>query len=71
MYDQSFNKKTLARVFQKLDFVGIKTSEELEAFRETMLNKAIDQMGRSRTNKHRAVLYYIITRDAKREAALL
>lgn len=41
MYDQSFNKKTLARVFQKLDFVGIKTSEELEAFRETMLNKAL------------------------------
>jgi len=28
-------------------------------------------MGRSKTTKHRAVLYYIITRDAKREAALL
>ncbi len=38
---------------------------------ETMLNKAIDQMGRSKTNKHRAVLYYLITRDSKREAALL
>jgi len=38
---------------------------------ETMLNKAIDRMGRSKTNKHRAVLYYIITRDSKREAALL
>ena len=38
---------------------------------ETMLNKALDQMGRSKTNKHRAVLYYIITRDSKREAALL
>lgn len=41
MYDQSFNKKTLARVFQKLDFVGIKSSAELEAFRENMLNKAV------------------------------
>lgn len=38
---------------------------------ETMLNKAIDQMGPSKTSKHRAVLYYIITRDSKREAALL
>ena len=35
------------------------------------LNKAIEQMGRSGQQKHRAVLYYIITRDAKREAALL
>jgi hypothetical protein len=38
---------------------------------DVMLNKAIDQMGRSKTAKHRAVLYYIITRDSKREAALL
>lgn len=41
MYDQSFNKRTLARVFCKLDFVGIKTPEELDKFREKMLNKAI------------------------------
>jgi len=40
VHDQSFNKKTLARVFQKLDFVGIKTSTELDEFREGMLNKA-------------------------------
>jgi hypothetical protein len=38
---------------------------------ETALNKALDQMGRSKTNKHRAVLYYILTRETKREAALL
>jgi hypothetical protein len=38
---------------------------------DVMLNKAIDQMGRSTKNKYRAVLYYIITRDSKREAALL
>ena len=36
-----------------------------------MLNRAIDRMGRSNRNKSRAVLYYILTRDAKREAALL
>lgn len=41
MHDQSFNKKTIARVFQKLDFVGIKTSAELDVFRESMLNKAM------------------------------
>jgi hypothetical protein len=41
VYDQSFNKKTLARVFQKLDFVGIKTPAELDEFRENMLNKAM------------------------------
>lgn len=41
MYDQSFNKTTLARVFQKLDFIGIKTPADLEAFRENMLNKAV------------------------------
>jgi len=38
---------------------------------DAMLNRAINQMGRSNRNKHRAVLYYLITRDAKREAALL
>ena len=47
--------------------LGLTDSPKLEV----MLNKAIDQMGRSKTNKHRAVLYYIITRDSKREAALL
>lgn len=41
MYDQSFNKKTLERVFQKIDFVEIKTSAELEAFREDTLNRAM------------------------------
>lgn len=41
VYDQSFNKRTLARVFQKTDFVGIKTPADLEAFRENMLNKAV------------------------------
>lgn len=40
MHDQSFNKKTLARVFQKIDFIGIKTSAELDEFREIMLKKA-------------------------------
>ena len=38
---------------------------------EVLLNKALDQMGPSKATKHRAVLYYIITRDSKREAALL
>lgn len=47
--------------------LGLADSPRLDA----MLNRAIDQMGRSKTNKHRAVLYYIITRDSKREAALL
>lgn len=41
MYDQSFNQKTLAQVFQKIDFVGIKTSAELEEFRESVLKKAM------------------------------
>lgn len=41
MHDQSFNKITLARVFQKIDFVGINTSAELDEFRDNMLNKAI------------------------------
>ena len=41
VHDQSFSKKTLARVFHKLDFVGIKTPADLEAFRENTLNKAI------------------------------
>jgi len=47
--------------------LGLADSPKLEV----MLNRAIDQMGRSRNSKHRAVLYYIITRDSKREAALL
>ena len=47
--------------------LGLTDSPKLE----TMLNKAIDRMGRSKGNKHRAVLYYIITCDSKREAALL
>ncbi|MEO8360584.1 MAG: DUF2853 family protein [Vicinamibacteria bacterium] len=38
---------------------------------DTMLNKALAQMGPGNNKKHRAVLYYIITRDSKREAALL
>ncbi len=38
---------------------------------ETLLNQAIDKMGRGNKHKSRAVLYYIITRDTKREAALL
>lgn len=38
---------------------------------DAALNKAIDEMGRSRASKHRAVLYYIITRNVKRESALL
>jgi len=38
---------------------------------DTILNKALDQMGRSSRHKSRAVLYYIITRATKREAALL
>ncbi len=38
---------------------------------DTVLNKAIDQMGRSNRHKYRAVLYYILTRNTKREAALL
>lgn len=38
---------------------------------DALLNKAIGQMGASNNKKHRAVLYYIITRDSKREAALL
>lgn len=38
---------------------------------DVMLNKAIDRMGRSNKNKYRAVLYYIITQDSKRQAALL
>lgn len=41
MHDQSFNKKTLARVFHKLDFVGIKTPEELNKFIENLVNKAM------------------------------
>ena len=47
--------------------LGLPNGAKLDA----MLNRAIDQMGRSTKNKYRAVLYYIITRDAKREAALL
>ena len=47
--------------------LGLTDSPKLEV----LLNKAMDQMGRSRKSKHRAVLYYIITRDSKREAALL
>jgi hypothetical protein len=47
--------------------LGLPDSPRLEA----TLNKALDQMGRSRTSKHRAVLYYILTRDTKRETALL
>jgi hypothetical protein len=47
--------------------LGLSGGPKLDA----MLNKAIDQMGRSTKNKYRAVLYYIITRDSKREAALL
>jgi hypothetical protein len=47
--------------------LGLPNSSKLDA----MLNKAIDQMGRSTKNKYRAVLYYIITRESKREAALL
>lgn len=42
MYDQSFSKRTLARVFEKLDFIGIKTHADLETFRENILNKAVD-----------------------------
>jgi hypothetical protein len=38
---------------------------------EVILNKSLDQMGRSSKHKSRAVLYYIITRATKREAALL
>ena len=47
--------------------LGLPNSAKLDA----VLNKAIDQMGRSNNKKHRAVLYYIITRETKREAALL
>ena len=47
--------------------LGLADSPKLDA----MLNHAVEQMGRSKASKHRAVLYYIITRDAKREAALL
>lgn len=47
--------------------LGLSNGPKLDA----MLNKAIDKTGRSSKNKYRAVLYYIITRDAKREAALL
>ena len=47
--------------------LGLPNGPKLDA----LLNKAIDQMGRSTQQKHRAVLYYIITREAKREAALL
>jgi hypothetical protein len=47
--------------------LGLPDSPRLDA----MLNRALDQMGRSKKTKHRAVLYYIITRDSKREAALL
>lgn len=38
---------------------------------DAALNKAVDQMGRSNRHKYRAVLYYILTRNTKREAALL
>jgi len=42
MYDQSFCKKTLERVLQKRDFVGItKTSAAQKAFRDDILNKAV------------------------------
>jgi hypothetical protein len=47
--------------------LGLSGGPKLDA----MLNRAIEQMGRSTKNKYRAVLYYIITRDSKREAALL
>jgi small subunit ribosomal protein S1 len=47
--------------------LGLPDSAKLDA----MLNKALDRMGRSNKNKSRAVLYYILTQDAKREAALL
>jgi hypothetical protein len=47
--------------------LGLSDGPKLEA----VLNKAIDQMGRSNAQKNRAVLYYIITRATKREAALL
>ncbi len=47
--------------------LGLPSSPKLDV----MLNKALDQMGRSTRNKYRAVLYYIITRESKREAALL
>lgn len=42
VYDQSFNKKTLARLFKKYDFIGIKTPAELDEFRESMLQKAME-----------------------------
>jgi hypothetical protein len=47
--------------------LGLPNGPRLDAW----LNQAIDKMGRGNKHKSRAVLYYIITRDTKREAALL
>lgn len=41
MYDQSFSKKTLETVFHRLDFVHIKNPAQLEAFRASVLTKAM------------------------------
>ena len=38
---------------------------------DALLDQALDQMGRANRNKHRAVLYYIIARAAKKESALM
>ena len=47
--------------------LGLSDRPKLDA----ILNQAIDRMGPSNRQKSRAVLYYIITRATKREAALL
>ena len=41
MYDQSFSKKTLARVLQKRDFYSITDPDAKDLFREDLLNNAV------------------------------
>ncbi len=63
------DKGELARVKQNfmVKRLGLPDGPPLDR----MLDQALDQMGRASRNKYRAVLYYVITRAAKREAALL
>ena len=42
MYDQTFSKKSLERMFQKRDFIGIGTPHDQEIFRENILSLAVD-----------------------------
>ncbi|MGZ0079657.1 antiviral reverse transcriptase Drt3a [Methylomonas sp. YC3] len=42
MHDQTFSKKSLERMFQKRDFIGLGTPHDQEIFREKILSLAVD-----------------------------